>query len=230
MANITEDSLKSALTDLGLTQIGLPKMWRGEQDGFWIKALALVRKLNGDLSYYAIERNAEGLISYKTDYGRMSPIRERVRIHPYMFLDEARYVNVGDEKDRRYHLFTVTEDEEEKSKVMTMSDEEVILKLRERGIRLQLESDESDLAATKIVEYDDAEDTTPSVDDDDEQGEIERLMLEADVQREREKEEATEKTAEVEVEEKTTSTPKKAPVAKKKKAATAKPKKRAAKA
>ena len=228
MANITEESLKSALTDLGLTQIGLPKMWRGEQDGFWIKALALVRKLNGDLSYYAVERNAEGLISYKTDYGRMSPIRERVRIHPYMFLDEARYVNVGDEKDRRYHLFTVTEEEEEKSKVMTMSDEEVILKLRERGIRLQLESDESDLAATKIVEYDDAEDATPSVADD-EQGEIERMMLEADVQREREKEETTEKTAEVEAEEKTTSTHKKAPVAKKKKAATAKPKRRAAK-
>lgn len=134
---------------------------------------------------------------------------------------------MGDEKDRRYHLFTVTEDEEEKSKVMTMSDEEVILKLRERGIRLQLESDESDLAATKIVEYDDAEDTTPSVDDD-EQGEIERLMLEADAQHEEET--AAEKTAEVEVEEKTTSTPKKAPVAKKKKAATAKPKKRAAKA
>lgn len=228
MANITEESLKSALTDLGLTQIGLPKIWRGEQDGFWIKALALVRKLNGDLSYYAVERNAEGLISYKTDYGRMSPIRERVRIHPYMFLDEARYVNVGDEKDRRYHLFTVTEDEEEKSKVMTMSDEEVILKLRERGIRLQLESDESDLAATKIVEYDDAEDATPSVADD-EQGEIERMMLEADMQREREKEETTEKSVEVEVEEKTTSTHKKAPVAKKKKAATAKPKKRAAK-
>ena len=112
---------------------------------------------------------------------------------------------------------------------MTMSDEEVILKLRERGIRLQLESDESDLAATKIVEYDDIEDTTPSVADD-EQGEIERMMLEADVQREREKEEATEKTAETEAEENATSTPKKAPVAKKKKSATAKPKKRAAKA
>lgn len=226
MANITEDSLKSALTDLGLTQIGLPKMWRGEQDGFWIKALALVRKLNGDLSYYAVERNAEGLISYKTDYGRMSPIRERVRIHPYMFLDEARYVNVGDAKDRRYHLFTVTENEEEKSKVMTMSDEDVILKLRERGIRLQLESDESDLAATKIVEYDDTEDIKPSVDDD-EQSEIERMMLEADAQRE--EKETAEKTVEAETEEKTVSAPKKAPVAKKKKAATTRPKKRATK-
>lgn len=226
MGNITEDSLKSALTDLGLTQIGLPKMWRGEQDGFWIKALALVRKLNGDLSYYAVERNAEGLISYKTDYGRMSPIRERIRIHPYMFLDEARYVNVGDAKDRRYHLFTVTENEEEKSKVMTMSDEDVILKLRERGIRLQLESDESDLAATKIVEYDDTEDIKPSVDDD-EQSEIGRMMLEADAQRE--KKEAAEKTVEAETEEKTVSAPKKAPVAKKKKAATTRPKKRATK-
>lgn len=226
MANITEDSLKSALTDLGLTQIGLPKMWRGEQDGFWIKALALVRKLNGDLSYYAVERNAEGLISYKTDYGRMSPIRERVRIHPYMFLDEARYVNVGDAKDRRYHLFTVTENEEEKSKVMTMSDEDVILKLRERGIRLQLESDESDLAATKIVECDDTDDTKPSVDDD-EQREIERMMLEADAQRE--EKETAEKTEEAETEEKAVSMSKKAPVAKKKKAATTRPKKRATK-
>lgn len=226
MANITEDSLKSALTDLGLTQIGLPKMWRGEQDGFWIKALALVRKLNGDLSYYAVERNAEGLISYKTDYGRMSPIRERVRIHPYMFLDEARYVNVGDAKDRRYHLFTVTENEEEKSKVMTMSDEDVILKLRERGIRLQLESDESDLAATKIVEYDDTEDIKSSVNDD-EQSEIERMMLEADAQRE--KKEAAEKTVEAETEKKTVSAPKKAPVAKKKKTTTTRPKKRATK-
>lgn len=109
---------------------------------------------------------------------------------------------------------------------MTMSNEEVILKLRERGIRLQLESDESDLAATKIVEYDDVEDTTPSVADD-EQGEIERMMLEADAQHE---EEATaEKSEEVETEEKATSIAKKAPVAKKKKTATAKPKKRAAK-
>ena len=100
------------------------------------------------------------------------------------------------------------------------------MKLRERGSRLQLESDESDLAATKSVEYDDAEDATPSVDDD-EQGEIERMMLEADAQHEEET--AAEKTAEVETEKKATSTPKKAHVAKKKKAATAKPKKRAVK-
>ena len=100
------------------------------------------------------------------------------------------------------------------------------MKLRERGIRLQLESDESDLAATKIVEYDDVEDATPSVADD-EQVEIERMMLEADAQHEEDT--TAEKKAEVEAEEKTTSAPKKAPVAKKKKAATAKPKKRAAK-
>lgn len=138
MANVTEDSLRRALVELGLTQTGLPKMWRGEQDGFWIKAVALVRKLNGDRSYYAVERMADGRIVYRTDFGRMSPVMELVRVFPYVFLDEARYVDVGDAGDRRFLLLSEAGDEEGRAAVRGMSDDEVTVRLRERGIALQL--------------------------------------------------------------------------------------------
>lgn len=138
MANVTEDSLRRALAELGLTQTGLPKMWRGEQDGFWIKAVALVRKLNGDRSYYAVERMADGRIVYRTDFGRMSPVMELVRVFPYVFLDEARYVDVGDAGDRRFLLLAEAGDEDARAAVRGMSDDEVTVRLRERGIALQL--------------------------------------------------------------------------------------------
>lgn len=138
MANVTENSLRRALAELGLTQTGLPKMWRGEQDGFWIKAVALVRKLNGDRSYYAVERMADGRIVYRTDFGRMSPVMELVRVFPYVFLDEARYVDVGDAGDRRFLLLAEAGDEDARAAVRGMSDDEVTVRLRERGIALQL--------------------------------------------------------------------------------------------
>lgn len=141
MANVTEDSLRRALAELGLTQTGLPKMWRGEQDGFWIKAVALVRKLNGDRSYYAVERMADGRIVYRTDFGRMSPVMELVRVFPYVFLDEARYVDVGDAGDRRFLLLSEAGDEDARAAVRGMSDDEVTVRLRERGIALQLSGD-----------------------------------------------------------------------------------------
>ena len=81
---------------------------------------------------------ADGRIVYRTDFGRMSPVMELVRVFPYVFLDEARYVDVGDAGDRRFLLLAEAGDEDARAAVRGMSDDEVTVRLRERGIALQL--------------------------------------------------------------------------------------------
>ena len=179
MTNITEDSLNKALIELGLTKLGLPKEWHGEQDGFWIKAIALVRKMNGDKSYYDIARDAEGKVSYKKDYGRMSPIVGLVHIHPYQYIDEARFVNVGDTKDRRLLLISLSENDRERTEAQTISDDEVLIRLRKRAISVQENSTLRDIELN-----DEQEDVLvkPLISDDviEERNEIESEMLAKD--------------------------------------------------
>lgn len=152
MANITEESLNKALVELGLAQLGLPKEWNGESDGFWIRAIALVRKTNGDRSYYDIERDANGKISYKKDFGRMSPIAGLIRIYPYQYIDEARFVNVGDAKDRRILLMSQTESQEERDEIRNISDEDVIVRLRKCAIAAQENNSLKDIELNKEQE------------------------------------------------------------------------------
>lgn len=180
--NITEESLRRALESLGLTQMGLPKMWRGEQDGFWIKALALVRKQNGDQSYCAVERDADGRIGYRMDFGRMSPILERVRLYPYVYLDEGRYVNIGSADDRRFLLLSEANDAEERNKIRSMSDDEVIYYLRKRGIERQLSGvDDAAIQRDDDIAVREEEASLSSVIDDDYSSIVEAQMLKRDL-------------------------------------------------
>lgn len=67
----------------------LPKVLSDVVSGYWIEAIVLVKKRNGDATYAIAKRGGDGIIHYVKDFGRMSGINGLVSIHPYLFLDES---------------------------------------------------------------------------------------------------------------------------------------------
>lgn len=63
---------------------------------FWLKAIALVKRMNGIESYVLAEHRADGYISYVHDFGPLSPIVSLISVHPYMYLEE-RFRKLGEE-------------------------------------------------------------------------------------------------------------------------------------
>lgn len=86
MENIKDKSLRQALECSGCLE--LPKSKNNDDNGFWIRAIVLVRKLNCTSNYALAERRGDGCIIYTRDFGDMSPIIGLLSIHPYLFLDE----------------------------------------------------------------------------------------------------------------------------------------------
>lgn len=86
MEDIKDKSLRLALEGSGCTE--LPKSRNNDDDGFWIKAIVLVRKSNFTTSYAMAERRGDGCINYTRDFGDMSPIMGLISVHPYLYLDE----------------------------------------------------------------------------------------------------------------------------------------------
>ncbi len=86
---VKEKSLKDALNVARLLE--LPKQYSGDNEVFWLKAVALVRKRDATQSYCLIEHKADGRILYKKDFGTMSPITGLISIHPYLYLDTQRF-------------------------------------------------------------------------------------------------------------------------------------------
>lgn len=84
---IREESLSAALSFAGCRD--LPKALNPELGLFWIRAITLVRKKNGNEEYIISEQRATGLVNHIADFGTMSPIGSVVRIHPYMYLDDG---------------------------------------------------------------------------------------------------------------------------------------------
>lgn len=85
MENIKDKSLRQALECSGCLE--LPKS-NNDGDGFWIRAIVLVRKRNCTSNYALAERRGDGCIIYTRDFGDMSPITGLLSVHPYLFLDE----------------------------------------------------------------------------------------------------------------------------------------------
>lgn len=84
---ITEISLEKAL---GAARLGvLPKIFKSDDKRFWFRALVLVRKRNGTMSYALAERKGDGVVKIVKDFGLMSPIAGVTSVYPYMFLDET---------------------------------------------------------------------------------------------------------------------------------------------
>lgn len=99
--SIKEQSLTAALSAVRLKDLPAPLR---EGDGYWIEALALVRKRDMSESYCLVRRGGNGLLRYVRDFGNLSPIvtdnKERgiyglIRLYPCEFLDE-RYVPKSD--------------------------------------------------------------------------------------------------------------------------------------
>lgn len=68
----------------------LPKIYcEGSEQGYWIEAIVLVKKCNGDMTYTIARRGGDGMIRYVKDFGRMSGINGLVSIHPYLYLDKS---------------------------------------------------------------------------------------------------------------------------------------------
>ena len=72
----------------------LPKKFSKDSGMFWLKAIVLVKRMNGIESYVLAEQRSDGYISYVHDFGPLSPIVSLISVHPYMYLEE-RFINLG---------------------------------------------------------------------------------------------------------------------------------------
>lgn len=88
MDGIKEKSLRAALDGASLG--ALPPPWQG--DGFWVRAIVLVRKRNFTESYAMAVRTGDGAIRIMRDYGLPSQIFALLGIYPYEYLDERAYM------------------------------------------------------------------------------------------------------------------------------------------
>lgn len=151
MIGIKERSLDAALEAAGLCRIGLPKQWRDESDGFWIKAVVLVKKRNGDRSYMLAERGADRIIHYKQDFGRMSPFIGLLSIHPYKYLDEGRFTaQEGSVEEQK--AFLAANSEKTEAELASMTDKEVEEAVVDCAIEKQCENNETDRLGNDMLE------------------------------------------------------------------------------
>lgn len=151
---IKEQSLKDALNAACLQD--LPKQCRSDNDddGFWLKAVVLVKKRDFTQSYCLAKRKADGKILYKRDFGTISPIIGLISIHPYIYLDTQMlpYDTIDGKRDALAQY--IGGDEEAKTAVQNMSDEEVELAMREVAIAAQNDADvltEANKAVSELV-------------------------------------------------------------------------------
>lgn len=83
--NITEESLIDALSYCSLR--ALPEKDKGED--FWIKAIALVKKIDGTSSYVVVEKDDNLSNKVKCDFGHICAIKEYVEFYPFSFLKSS---------------------------------------------------------------------------------------------------------------------------------------------
>lgn len=147
--DIKEKSLKLALEAAACRE--LPKAYRDGM-GFWIKAIVLVRKRNMTQSYALAERRADGVIRYVKDYGLMSQIEGLVSVHPYVYFDEARFMQPfkSEAAQRRVLLSFFGSGREDEINAADAARLEVMT--REMGIKMQLMNNPLDVEANAIAE------------------------------------------------------------------------------
>jgi hypothetical protein len=76
---------QEALEAAGL--VCLPDALNQSANIVWVKAIGLVRKLNGIKNYVLLEQNDEGKAVIKKDFGALAQILEIEEIYPYEFLE-----------------------------------------------------------------------------------------------------------------------------------------------
>lgn len=138
--NIKEESLSKALSFVGIPE--LPKAYREGSGDVWLEALVLVRKMNTTQSYCIAERSSEGKITYKKDFGTMSPILGLVSIHPYKILDIERFIPYKTIEQKRKAVVDLLGNDM-KAIVDSMTDSEVETTMLELAIEQQKQVNES---------------------------------------------------------------------------------------
>lgn len=154
MLGIKERSLNAALEALGLQRVGLPKQWTDEKQGFWLEAIVLVKKKNGDQSYMLARRGKDRVIKYTRDFGKMSPFMGLLGIYPYKYFDLKRFMPYEGAKELREYMISIGL--ASKEMLDSMTDEEVRTMAFNEGVKKQEENDPIDVAADRQASEDEA--------------------------------------------------------------------------
>ncbi len=142
--DIKDKSLREALAASACRE--LPRAWR-DGDGFWVKAIVLVRKRNNTQSYALAERGGDGLMVFTKDFGLMSQIVACVSIHPYIILDEGRFLPMCG-KLAMIRFFG----EGRREEILNMPECELDALRRDMAIALQMRNAAQDMAADAAEE------------------------------------------------------------------------------
>lgn len=102
MDNIKDISLKKCLAHLHISD--LPKQLKNENKSLWLEAIVLVKKLDYSHSYAIAKKDADGKITYISDFGNLSPIKALISIHPHVYLDMKKYMPYADIEQKRMAL------------------------------------------------------------------------------------------------------------------------------
>lgn len=144
-----EKSLNDALRYTSMQTIGLPKRYTSSDTRIWIRAIVLVRKRTMAEVYCIYQRAGDGYMTLIRDCSdEAGEIIDILSIHPYIYLDEARFLpNVG--YSRKRYLLSVELQESDATCDLTfindLSNSEVDIALINEGIRRQLLNSEIDM-------------------------------------------------------------------------------------
>lgn len=148
--DIKDESLKKALALASILE--LPKQQKGDSGEYWLEAIVLVRKYDDTQSYALAKRGADSRIRYVADFGTMSPIAGLVSIHPYLYLDKARYMPYETPEQKKIALIEfIGDDDEARKAVGDMSDEEIGRSLLQTAIDMQYSNKATNVAHDRIL-------------------------------------------------------------------------------
>lgn len=170
---VKESSLNKALEAAGLQVRGLPHQYKDGKDPFWIKAVVLVQKRSLEECYCIYQQNADRYMSLLQDFGTPSPIMTIKSIHPYIYLDEIRFLPTGCLESKKDFLKHELGEDPRAMEVDDMTEPDVMHMLVEYGIKRQLECLEEDRKANVLNEGSDVDGTNFE--------DIERQKLETEI-------------------------------------------------
>lgn len=87
MEKLNKESLVKALSFCGLREV--PEEW--DKENIYLRALALVSKIDGSESYVLVEKDAHGNDRMIKDFGTVCAINAVISVHPFFFL-ESRWI------------------------------------------------------------------------------------------------------------------------------------------
>ena len=151
MDNIKDISLKKCLEHLHISD--LPKQLKNENKSFWLEAIVLVKKLDYSHSYAIAKKNADGKITYISDFGNLSPIKALISIHPHVYLDMKKYMPYADIDQKRMALSKfIGGDKKANEAVEKLKDDDVDYTLLKIAIKRQYNDMYNKISGDEVTE------------------------------------------------------------------------------